>query len=473
MDSIVQMILHIAGQSPEKTAIVHEDQIITYGQLSDQMIMFSNTVKEKKIKKGSRIAIEADPLISFFVAYLGCHLAGMVAVPIEKNISIYRLQEILKATKPVLIFFKDSGEKYEDYLYGQRNNCKIKYPKSDEVASIISTTGTTGNPVLVTHTHLSILAESENLAEGISLTEESILFTNISFVLAAGYRRVFATLCKGGTAVISNQDLSEALLGNIVDNYALTHISIVNSNLGFFLNLEEEELKKRIGKVSCLETVSGSLMSSQIYAFHKLYPSVGLYNVYGTTETGCLIYNNAIDNPTDHCLGKPTGHTEISIIDENGEKVEEANKYGYIAVKGPMNMKGYYRKKSLTEQIVFGDYIIMNDIAYFDEQGTYYFVSRVGDIIDVNGHKVLPTEIEQVALDYAGILDCACKAEKDKKFGNIPVLYVVCDEKVYDEGKFLQYLTAQLEAYKIPGEIIKTDSIPRTSTGKIMRRLLK
>lgn len=473
MNSIVEAVLENASRIPDKIAIAIDDKVVTYGELAEKIVIFANSLKEKGIKKGSRIAIEADGLISFFEAYLGCHLAGMIAVPIEKNISIYRLQDILKTTKPVLIFLKNHGESFEDFLNGEVPKVKVKYPKSIAAASIISTTGTTGNPVLVTHTNKSLVAESENLAEGINLTENSIIFTNISFDLAAGYRRVFAALRLGAMAVIAHEYLSEELLNRSFARFPITHISVINSNLVFFLNIKDEELKKHIDEIEVMETVSGSISSLHVRTFHKLYPSVTLYNVYGTTEAGCLIYNNTLENFNDNCLGKPVSNADIKIIDENGNPVEQSGKYGYISVKGSMNMSGYYRKKTLTEKVMPGDFIIMNDIAYFDEQGYYYFVSRVGDIIDVDGHKVLPTEIEQVASNYEDVKDCACKAEKSKYLGNIPMLYVVCDEKSFDFDKFKEYLKKHLESYKVPGKIIPTDKIPRTTTGKIMRKMLK
>lgn len=473
MESIVQAVLENALRIPDKIAIAAEDQELGYGELAEKIKLFANALKARGIKKGSRIAIEADELLSFFAAYLGCHLAGMVAVPIERNISIYRLQDILKTTKPVLVFMKNNGESFDEFFKGEAAEGKIKYPKAAAAASIISTTGTTGNPVLVTHTNKSLVAESQNLSEGIQLAQDSVLFTNISFDLAAGYRRVFAALRLGATAVITSRHLSEEMLWQCFDRFPISHISVVNANLDFFLHIENEKLKAAIGKLKSLETVSGSIDALQIRSFHRLYPEAVLYNVYGTTESGCLIYNNTHENPMENCLGRPAVNVTIEIVDENGQLVEQPGKYGYVMVKGSMNMAGYFHKKTLTEKVMPGDYIIMNDIVYFDEQGYYYFVSRVGDIIDVDGHKVLPTEIEKVASEYEGVTDCACAGEKSPHYGDMPVLYVVCDEETFDFDKFKNYLETHLEDYKVPGAIRSIDKIPRTATGKIMRKMLK
>ncbi len=165
-------------------------------------------------------------------------------------------------------------------------------------------------------------------------------------------------------------------------------------------------------------------------------------------------------------------NAELSIVNEDGLKVESPNQYGYIAVKGNMNMSGYYHKKALTEKVMQSDYIVLNDIGYYDEEGYFYFVSRVGDIIDVGGHKIAPSDIEQAVLDYEGIVDCACVAINTQDYIQVPLLYIVCSNDNFDISKLQNYLEQHLELYKVPKEIIPIDKIPRTATGKILRKSL-
>lgn len=171
--------------------------------------------------------------------------------------------------------------------------------------------------------------------------------------------------------------------------------------------------------------MAGSITGQQIRSFCRQYPNTSLYNVYGATESGCILINDMSKNPVENCLGKPTVNTEISIVDENGAKVEQPNLYGYIAVKGDMNMSGYYHKKALTEKVMRSGRIVLNDIGYFDAEGYYYFVSRVGDIIDVGGHKIIPSEIEQAVSGYEGIVDCACAVCRNKIISR-SLFFILC-----------------------------------------------
>lgn len=472
MDSIVQSVFEHSTLTPDKAAIIVDDNIITYKELAEKIRIFSSSLKSYSVRKGQRIAIESDNLISYFAAFLGCQYNGAIAVPIEKNISIYKLQDILKATKPTLVFMKNNGESYNNFLNGTVPSGNISFPKSDAAAAVIATTGTTGKPVLVTHTNKSLLAEAQNLSNGTNIDSNTVLFANIPFNLALGYRRVFAMLYAGATAVLTHKPLTLKLLGNYIKKYGINYLTIVHSKMNSLLGIKDPGLKLAFQQLKAVETMAGSVTAPQIHSFCRQYPQTSLYNVYGATESGCLLINEMSTNPLENCLGKPTLHAEVFIVDENGAKVESPNQYGYIAVKGNMNMSGYYHKKALTEKVMQSDYIILNDIGYFDHEGYFYFVSRVGDIIDVGGHKIAPSDIEQAALAYEGITDCACAAQNIQDNIQIPVLYIVSSNIDFDISKLQNYLELHLESYKVPKEIIPIEKIPRTATGKILRKSL-
>ena len=136
-------------------------------------------------------------------------------------------------------------------------------------------------------------------------------------------------------------------------------------------------------------------------------------------------------------------------------------------------MKEYYKKKGLTDKVLQNETLILNDIAYFDEQGYFYFVSRVGDIINVGGYKIIPTEIEQVAMQFEGVKDCACIAKDDVHYGQVPLLYIICEDKTnFDFAGLKAFLQENLESYRVPESIISIDHMPRTATGKLMRKSL-
>ncbi len=472
MDSIVEAVFTHSRITPDKTAIAVDQNRISYQELAEQIRIFSHSLKLHAVKRGQRIAIESDDLIAYFTAFLGCQLSGAIAVPIEENISIYKLQDILGTTKPTLIFTKNNGESYHEFLNETLPSGKISYPKGTATSAIISTTGTTGKPVLVTHTNNSMLTEAQNLCSATKITEDTTLFANIPFNLALGYRRVFALLYAGATAVLSSDPLSLELISNAIEKFNINYLTIVHSNINMLLDVENPALADAIRSLEAVEIMAGSITGQQIRSFCRQYPDTAFYNVYGATESGCILINEMSKNPVENCLGKPAVHAEVSIVDENGDTVTTPNQYGYISVKGSMNMSGYYHKKALTEKVMHSGYIVLNDIGYFDDEGYFYFVSRVGDIIDVGGHKIAPSEIEQVLWGYEGIVDCACAAQEDQDYNQFPILYITCSDPDFDISKLQHYLEQHLESYKVPRDIILIDKIPRTATGKILRKSL-
>lgn len=471
MNSIAQALKLNSEKNGGKKAIICEINSVTYGELFEKSLIFASNLKERKIKKGSRIVLEADNLINYFASFLGCHIAGCISVPIEKNISIYKLQEILKTTKPSLVFMKNNGESYGEFLQGNADY-SLPMPKASDVATIVATTGTTGMPVLVTHTNKSTVAPVENLVEGTLTTENDVFFSNLPFYLSVGFRRVFAALLSGATAVITDKDVNDAVLGEYIEKYGVTHIALANSNIRILLDTDNRDFKKKMSTVRCVESLSGPLTDINIRDFHKTYPAVTLYNVYGTTESGCLLINNTHENSAEGCLGKPAKNSDVFLVDEKGEKVTKPDIYGHIAVSGDTNMVGYYRRKALTQEVMPDGCMIINDIAYFDKDGYFYFVSRVGDIIDVKGNKIIPTEVESTVMKYKGIKDCALVCAQDSRSVQIPVLYI-CSEDKCDKNELRSFLLKHLEEYKVPEKISEIDKIPRTLTGKIMRKALE
>lgn len=470
MSSIINSVINYSRTNPDKTALIYNNTSVTYSELVKYAVNFASSLKQRKLTKNSRIILEADNLIHYFCGMLGCQLYGCTAVPVENNISIYRLQDIINATKPRIIFMKNNGESYEDFLHPDEI-FHFPIPRPDAVCNITSTTGTTGKPSLVTHTNQSTVSTIENLAEGVGIDEKTVMFTNIPFGLAAGYRRVFAALYYGGTVIMSHKYFSSTDLSNSYGKNMVNHLSIVCSDLLPALINSDSDIS--LPDECVVESVAGELPPDVITLFYQRFTNSTLYNVYGTTEAGVLLVNNTRNNSNNKCLGKPTKNSTIQLVDENGNDITEPGKYGYIAVSGPMNMQGYYRKKDLTEKVMSGNRLILNDIVYYDVDGNYYFVSRVGDIINVMGHKITPSMIEDVAIRFEGIKDCACISKNNKIKGEVPVLYIsVQNKNTFQIDSLKKYLENQLEVYCVPDEIIIIDEIPRTFSGKLMRKSL-
>jgi acyl-CoA synthetase (AMP-forming)/AMP-acid ligase II len=138
-----------------------------------------------------------------------------------------------------------------------------------------------------------------------------------------------------------------------------------------------------------------------------------------------------------------------------------------------MNMQGYYNEPKLTAQIVQGEYIYTNDIGYYDEDGYLYMIGRQDDVINIGGLKIAPTEVEDVALRFEGIAECACFAVEDRMGGSIPKLVVVMKQQMpFDASAIQQFLGQYLETFKVPKRIEQISTLPYLPNGKVNRKKL-
>ncbi len=471
--NLIEAVYEAYKKNPDKAALVTAEREITYRELISGIISFSAELKARKIKKKSRILLETSDLTAFFIAFLSCMSYGTVAVPVEAEMSVYRLHEVINTTKPSLIFLQNNGEKYRDFLKEPMDAVLTakQFPEGDSDAVIISTTGTTGNPSLILHTNSSIAAAAENLASGTEISEETVMLTNMPVYLSTGYLRVLAVLMHGGTVIVTDSPYDGELIRRASERYSVNRLSMVSTTLASLVQEYRDKNARFPDSVRQAESVASVLPGNAALDFHRLFPSVILYNVYGTTESGCILIHNTDDNYDSDCIGKPAVNADIVLLDENGKEITAPGSYGHVAVRGSMNMKCYYRKKALTEQVMKNGRIIINDIVYFDRDGFYHFVSRVGDIINVEGRKITPLEIEDAAFKIPGVQDCACTKRKDHVKGEVPVLYVVKDEGLSLDS-IRDSLKEHLESYRIPSEIHEIEKIPRTATGKVMRHIL-
>ncbi len=473
MSSYIEEIYTRYAGNPDKTALITGEKELTYKELISGAVSFSEKLKKAKIKKKNRILLETSDIAGYFTAFLGSMLFGAVVVPVEAGMSIYRLNEIINTTRPSLIFLQNNGEKYSNYLTEPADTelNSRSFPEEKNDAAIISTTGTTGRPSLILHTNASLLAAAENLVDGTKINKDTVMLTNMPVYLSTGFLRVMAVLISGGTVIVTNEAYDGALITKYSDLYKVNRLSMVSTSLSAIIDEFMDKSDKFPLSIKQAESVASVLPGNISLAFHRLFPEVTLYNVYGTTEAGCILIHDTAENYEADCIGKPAVNAEVMLLDENGKKITEPGSYGHVAVSGSMNMKAYYKKKSLTEKVMKGDLIIINDIAYFDQSGYYHFVSRVGDIINVAGQKITPLEVEEAALKYEGIDDCACTKVRDLKLGEVPVLYVVRNEK-FDLTELQKILSKNLETYRVPKEIYEIGKIPRTATGKVMRHIL-
>lgn len=204
-------------------------------------------------------------------------------------------------------------------------------------------------------------------------------------------------------------------------------------------------------------------------------PGVRIFQAYGLTETSPLCTIMPLGHDNFGTVGWPVSNVEAKLVDLADDNATglDANKTGELWFRGPNVMLGYFQNESATEEMITKDgWMRTGDIGHYDDYGLIYISDRLKELIKVNAHQVAPAELEAILRDHPDILDAAVVGVPHPKTGEVPRAFVVRrpDSNITAE-QIQQHVAKQVVKYKqISGGVYFVDSIPKTLTGKILRR---
>ena len=492
MDSIVQALSIHAKETPDRIAVIADDEQITYGQLWKEVQGFAEFLRKQGFEKGSRITVKAAPSIWFAVSCFGIHLSGNVHVPMEKTIGpegIINIADELSASMIVAdtdlsdrISEKEGKYKYissanvrETAKEYYRDGLEFNFPTLDMTCDIMFTTGTTGKSKGVMESHRAVVAVSENVQYGAEIPKDNIYLVPAPINHASAIRKLYVSILTGTTVVLLDGFTDVKKFFNYVEKYKVTSILMPPAAVRMILLLAEKNLAKYSGQLHHIHTGSAAFPEADKDKLCEILPETRLYFAYGSSEAGCVsMYDYSKNRGLISCVGKPNKNANIFIVDENRNPIKSSKEnQGLIAISGGMVMQGYYNAPELTAEVLKDGVVYTNDIGYIDDEGFVYMLGRRGDVINIGGLKIAPTEVENVVLRYPDIADCACFAKEDRMGGVVPRLNVVMKKGCeLDAAKLRAHMAEHLEAFKIPKQIVAVDELPKTSNGKLDRKRL-
>jgi acyl-CoA synthetase (AMP-forming)/AMP-acid ligase II len=236
---------------------------------------------------------------------------------------------------------------------------------------------------------------------------------------------------------------------------------LVPASIRMLIQFSSEKIKALAEKMEFIETGAAAISQSDMLELCRLLPHTRLYNTYASTETGIICTYNYNDGKcVSGCLGKPMKHSSITISDK-----------GKIICYGDTLMSGYVDDPEMTASILRDGAIFTSDVGKIDENGMLHLIGREGDVINVGGFKVSPTEVEDAALSFSDVKDCVCIAVDHIITGKALNLLVVTKEgKVLNRKELSLFLKLKLETYKVPLQYSEIDKVERTFNGKINRK---
>jgi long-chain acyl-CoA synthetase len=380
------------------------------------------------------------------------HLKQIIALGLEDD------------EKDALSFGKFTG-KFSDQFFGIDLGL-------DDTATILYTSGTTGNPKGAMLTHRNLYANAEYYAEGLGANENwvGICLLPLSHLLslAAGQ---FVLFGRGATMHVMERFVAEQA-AMIISKYKVNYTFAVPTVYAMFLNLPDEPQYDLRSLEVCITT--GAMMPLDLRKRVEENFRCKTIQAYGQVESSPVITMDRLDKPRKfESVGYPLPHLEVKIADDE-DRTLPPNQHGEICARGHCVMKGYWKNPEGTAEAIRDGWLHTGDIGMIDGEGYVYLFDRKKDMIICGGYNIYPIEIENLLYENPKVLEASVVALPDERLGEIPKAFIVLKPgATASEQEIMDYVKERLAAYKKLRVVEFLEALPKGPTGKILRRALR
>ncbi|CAI9117061.1 OLC1v1018382C1 [Oldenlandia corymbosa var. corymbosa] len=397
------------------------------------------------------------------------------------NIPIVLMQntDIAHGDAPRILMRHVHANTLEEMMKMEQRHVRVKERvMQDDPAALLYSSGTTGVSKGVVSSHRNLLALIGNVEGRVRMEEENqIYMATIPMFHTFGFTKyVLMLLANGFTAVVlSRYGMDEVL--SAVEKFNITYLPLVPPILVDMVN-GSDLIKKKYDLKSLRYVLSGGapLSKEVMRAFRDKYPQVNVLVGYALTESNGA---GASTDSLEECrrfgsVGMLTPNTEAKIVDTQTGEGLPVNWPGELWLRGPSIMQGYYKKKEATESTLTSDgWLKTGDLCYIDDDGFLFIVDRLKELIKYKGFQVAPAELEALLTTIPGITEAAVIPVPDDKVGQYPMAFIVRKSgSSVTETQVMDFVAKQVAPYKKIRRVAFVASVPKTPSGKILRREL-
>ena len=485
--SIEEYLFVHASNTPEKVAVVVGDKETTYRSLYEKAFRYHEYLMKSGVSKGDIVVTRASQNLNYVVIYLAIHMAGGIITSLEKNIPLASLEQIAMQLGAKFVLL-NNGEQmegpWENLYYNEALSDesypilpKFDFPDAEESADILFTTGTTGESKGVELSHKALVATAENLIFGCEYKADTFLIVPGPLNHANAIRKLFTTIVNGSTiCLLSGMTDMPGFYRALDYPLGIKACCLPPAAIRAIFALTNEKIGTYSDKIDFIESASAPLPETDKLRLCQLLPKTRLYNNYGSSESASVCMYDYSKYPSKKgCVGKEMPNSHVIIVDDNRKEIRsDKERMGLLACIGDVNMKGYVSDPELTNEVLIDGIVYTSDIGYKDDEGFIYISARKGDVINVGGIKVSPSDVEEAALAFEGIDDCVCIAQEDKITGQaLKLLVVLRQGYTLNNREISEFLSSRIEAVKVPRFYEQVEKIERTYNGKINRKFYR
>ena len=494
--TIIHLLQKASERTPDKTALIDGKRTLTYSQYFKCVMHFVGELNALGVSE-QRVAVLCANSLDMVIALFAVQAAGAQVVPLNPLYTASELHNILSDAEPTLVIF---DEELSDDVEPLLTDLNIKHKivlgsntgrhldeKKDKQASEVQlpdpnaltilqyTGGTTGlsKGVNITHTQTITNIRQRNSLIPLEEDKEIVLCVMPLFHVFASSMCLYAAVYARATLVIERKFHPQSAL-QALQQHRVTVLPAAPTVLISLMGHEDFD-KTDFSSLKLCFSGAAPLPEETLKQWQN---STGtkILEGYGQTESGPVLSFNPLHGLNKSgSVGIPVPDTDIQIVDlEMGKSILPENTPGEIRAFGPQIMSGYRNRPEETKEALRDGWLYTGDIGCLDEDGYLYILDRKKDMIIVGGYNVYPREIDELLLAHDDIVETATVGASDSYYGERVISYVVLSENTKVSSENLrEYCGKHLAKFKVPSEIIITESLPKTPVGKIDKKAIR
>jgi len=497
-----------ADEFPEKAAVIFKDRVTIYFELNDRAARVANAITSLGIKPRDRVAVILKNRTEYLEIVYGLAKACVTLVPVNwrfaseemryvinnsESSAVVVCMEFLEKLAPIMKDLSkvaahryicldgdvENMHSYERLLAGSSNNEPGLENRSRDPFYIGYTSGTTGFPKGAVNPHGNWELKELSLSAIFGVSKDDVQLLTMPLFHANAISSASIGHYGGQTIVVMERFDAEEML-RLIEKYKATFSSMVPTMFNRLKNLPRDVFQKYdTSSMRAMIQSSAPLPFSTKQWIIGNFKNCGLHEFYGGTEVGVVTYlppEEQLKRPGSVGRGLPT--VEIKLVDDEGNEVPQGQIGQFISrpLQGaPIERAAeYYRDKESTAKWFKDGWFYSGDMAYVDEDGYYYLVDRKIDMIISGGENIYPAEIEAVLYRHPKILEAAVIGIPDEEWGeSVKAVLVLREGEVVTPDEVISFCRERLAGYKVPRSVDFVQDLPKTDTGKILKKVLK
>jgi long-chain acyl-CoA synthetase len=486
MTTLATLLTESAAQQPDRPAVRLDDRALTYAELDEASARLAALLVDRGVRPGDAVGLMLPNTIEFAITYYGILRAGAVVVPMNPLLKAREVTYYLSDSSARLLFATAASAAHTgpgadaagaellgvDADFAASLAAYAPVPASvpradDDVAVLLYTSGTTGQPKGAELTHANLRHNAAMTATTLlELTPDDVVMGCLPLFHAFGQTcGLNAAICSGAClTLVSRFDPATVLTAIERD-----HVTVFEGVPTMYAALLEHPDRSQDTSSLRVGISGGAALPVEILRGFEAAFATPILEGYGLSETSPVAAFNHPHQPRKPgSIGVAVAGVSLRLLDEAGNEVAPGA-VGEIVVRGHNIMRGYRNRPEATREAIPDGWFRTGDLARQDEDGFYFIVDRKKDLIIRGGFNVYPREIEEVLYEHPAVTEAAVIGIPDDRLGEEVGAAVAVRSEV-DPAEIREFVRNRVAAYKYPRRVWIVDSLPKGPTGKILRR---